>query len=232
MRASWRNEGQRLRMGGPAKNTKRYTLVKASDSALAEEIKKIVQAGSHRSVVKTATLISVEGQEEAVKKMCMKFVEDTKKVMEDEASGIISFECHTDAYEQGVFHFWERYKTNTYMGNYNSTKDAQKFTTDVRPLLQSPIAMVLYEYTEDGNLGPMANCIGPTGEGGLDDATGGTKGSGGGIQHAQTSNALQGGLVNLEKDDRKMHVVGNAGVNLGEIAEKAKKLFGGLGMKN
>eukprot|EP00959_Pyramimonas_sp_CCMP1952_P452573 9466812-Pyramimonas_sp.AAC.1 len=34
---------------------------------------------------------------------------------------------------------------------------------------------------------------GPTGEGGLDDATGGTKGSGGGIQHKQTSSALGGG---------------------------------------
>jgi hypothetical protein len=36
---------------------------------------------------------------------------------------------------------------------------------------------------------------GPTGEGGLDDATGGTKGSGGGIQHRQTSNMLQGGQL-------------------------------------
>jgi len=217
-------------MGTPPKNTKRYIMVKASDSALAEEIKKIVQAGSHRSVVKTATLMMVEGKEEEVKQMCADFVEVTKRAMEDETNGIISFECHPDAYETGVLHFWERYKSNALMGKYNSTKEAQKFTTDVRPLLQSPIAMILYEYAENGELGPMATCIGPTGEGGLDDATGGTKGSGGGIQHRQTSNMLQGGLVNLEKDDRKMHAPG--GVNLGEIAEKAKKLFGGIGKKN
>ena len=65
---------------------------------------------------------------------------------------------------------------------------------------------------------------GPTGEGGLDDATGGTKGSGGGIQHRQTSAALGGGLVNLEKDDRKLHVQ-PGGINLGKIAERAKNLF-------
>jgi quinol monooxygenase YgiN len=51
--------------------------------------------------------------------------------MEDETNGIISFECHPDAYETGVLHFWERYKSNALMGKYNSTKEAQKFTTDV-----------------------------------------------------------------------------------------------------
>ena len=36
------------------------------------------------------------------------------------------------------------------------------------------------------------------------------------------------GLVNLEKEhDRKMHVVNQGPINLGEIAEKAKKLFSG-----
>eukprot|EP00976_Prorocentrum_cordatum_P107449 1194642-Prorocentrum_minimum.AAC.6 len=33
-------------------------------------------------------------------------------------------------------------------------------------------------------------------------------------------------LVNLEKDDRKLHVQPIGGINLGEIADKARKLFG------
>eukprot|EP00240_Pyramimonas_obovata_P015593 CAMPEP_0118933222 /NCGR_PEP_ID=MMETSP1169-20130426/11680_1 /TAXON_ID=36882 /ORGANISM="Pyramimonas obovata, Strain CCMP722" /LENGTH=275 /DNA_ID=CAMNT_0006875957 /DNA_START=60 /DNA_END=887 /DNA_ORIENTATION=- len=225
MRATFRSAHKNQIASSSTRVSKRVRVVASvANESLSDEIQKIVQAGSHRSVVKNATLEAVEGKEEAVQKLCMKWVEATNKAKEDSANGILSFECHPDAYEKGVFHFWERYTTNASMAAYNSKKEAQTFMKEVRPMLQGPIAMVLYEYSDKAGLGPMATCVGPTGEGGLDDATGGTKGSGGGIQHRQTSNALGGGLVNLEKDDRKLHVQAG-GINLGKIAEKAKSLF-------
>lgn len=76
------------------------------------------------------------------------------------------------------------------LGRHNTRADVVAFLEDLTKegCLEGPVGMVLYEW-RDGQLGPACAQGGPKGEGGLDDATGGS-GMAGGAGLKQTSATL------------------------------------------
>ena len=145
-----------------------------------------------RNIACSKTLVAVAGQETAVESLCQEVTAYSKRQMSDRSSGILSFDCSRDGGDTNVFHFWEVYESNVTMGRHNTTPEVESFMNKVKPLLESPVGMVLYEM-KDGKLGPASVQGGPRGEGGLDDATGAT-GAAGGASYKQTS-----GTVDLSK---------------------------------
>mmetsp|Transcript_16058 Transcript_16058/g.22158 ORF Transcript_16058/g.22158 Transcript_16058/m.22158 type:complete len:243 (-) Transcript_16058:143-871(-) len=190
-----------------------------------------VKKRSGRTIVKTATLVASPKQADKVRKLCNDLVDFAHIEMKTGTkSGIESFECQEDSHEPGTFHFWERYSSNAFMANFNSNAEMQIFTTKVRPMLEGPIGMSLYEYS-NGQLGAAACPVGPTGEGGLEDAPGGNAGSGGGASLQQTSSTLD--LGNLTRGDEgdsfgMKENLREASQVVEEAVENAKKLFDGL----
>jgi len=159
---------------------------------------------SIRNVVKTATLVSGEDNVDKVKDLCIELVEAAQLKMEDPSSGILDFSVSEDAYDKGTFHFWERYSDHLKMGTFNSSKVVAGFMEKVRPLLEGPLAMAMYEW-RNGQLGPATTPVGPHGEGGLEDAPGGNKGSGGGARLQQTSKMIPTDMLvkmKMEEDGR------------------------------
>ena len=51
--------------------------------------------------------------------------------MKEKDSGIVSFEVSQDSWEPNVFHFWERYESNSHMGKHNTCPEMTKFLEDV-----------------------------------------------------------------------------------------------------
>lgn len=51
--------------------------------------------------------------------------------MKEKDSGIVSFEVSQDLNESNVFHFWERYESNSQMGKHNTCPEMTKFLEDV-----------------------------------------------------------------------------------------------------
>ena len=82
MRSAFRSAQKLQIVGARTTLSKRAPVTAAvANDSLADEIKRIVQDGSHRSIVKNATLEAVEGKEEAVQELCMKWVEATNKAV-------------------------------------------------------------------------------------------------------------------------------------------------------
>jgi quinol monooxygenase YgiN len=51
--------------------------------------------------------------------------------MRDRSSGINSFECSQDNWDKNVFHFWERYESNTHLGRHNTSDEFKRFMEKV-----------------------------------------------------------------------------------------------------
>ncbi len=52
--------------------------------------------------------------------------------MRDRGSGINAFECSQDNWDKNVFHFWERYESNTHLGRHNTAPEFKSFMEKVR----------------------------------------------------------------------------------------------------
>eukprot|EP00241_Pyramimonas_parkeae_P023622 CAMPEP_0114291610 /NCGR_PEP_ID=MMETSP0059-20121206/8586_1 /TAXON_ID=36894 /ORGANISM="Pyramimonas parkeae, Strain CCMP726" /LENGTH=266 /DNA_ID=CAMNT_0001413135 /DNA_START=175 /DNA_END=975 /DNA_ORIENTATION=- len=193
-----------------------------------------IKKREQRNVVKTLTLVASEGNREKVMEICKDVVaKSTTKMTENKSMGILEFVCQEDTFQPGTFHFWERYQNNVKMAEYNTSEDMVSFGKAVRPLLEAPMGMMLYEF-KNGHLGPCSMPIGPEGEGGLDDACGGNSGSGGGATLHQTAKANLGWNRRGDEGDsfgmpaqvtetlKDMDSVVNDAVN------SAKKMFDGL----
>ncbi|KAK9830333.1 hypothetical protein WJX72_011082 [[Myrmecia] bisecta] len=124
--------------------------------------------------------------------MCKQLVAFSDARKAQKGSGVHEFVCNQDNYEANVFHFWERYESNSHMGLHNSTPEVSKFMNEVQEHLEGPIGMALYEW-KDGKISNACIQGGPKGEGGLDDATG--AGGSGGAGHKQTSGVVDLGDV-------------------------------------
>eukprot|EP00878_Enallax_costatus_P003742 GHUV01003958.1.p1 GENE.GHUV01003958.1~~GHUV01003958.1.p1 ORF type:complete len:295 (+),score=70.14 GHUV01003958.1:34-918(+) len=156
-----------------------------------------VKAKSARQVCCSKTVVARPEQTEAVQQLCKQLTQFSQQQMANRSNGIHEFTCAADGWDQNVFHFWERYESNTAMGRHNTRPEVVKFMEQVTPLLERPVGMALYEY-RDGKIGAVGIQGGPKGEGGLDDATG-ASGAAGGASYKQTSRAAQ--LTSLKEDD-------------------------------
>eukprot|EP00976_Prorocentrum_cordatum_P107446 1194642-Prorocentrum_minimum.AAC.3 len=102
MRASFRS-AQKLQIAGSSTNFSKRTsvavaAVASSGQSLADEIKKIVEEGSHRSVVKNASMEAVTGKEAEVEALCKKFVEETNKLVSLPTQRLILFQIMKQSY--------------------------------------------------------------------------------------------------------------------------------------
>ena len=52
--------------------------------------------------------------------------------MRDKGSGINAFECSQDNWDKNVFHFWERYESNSHLGRHNTAPEFKTFMEKVR----------------------------------------------------------------------------------------------------
>jgi len=154
---------------------------------------------NEKHIVCSKTLIATEGKESLVDEACTRLVaavglSGPQATPATRAAatkrGVIEFSYGRDSYEPKVFHFWERYDSNVSLGRHNTRDDIVAFLEDLTKegCLEGPVGMVLYEW-RDGQLGPACAQGGPKGEGGLDDATGGS-GMAGGAGLKQTSATL------------------------------------------
>lgn len=155
-----------------------------------------VKKKAEKNVVCSKTLIVTPGKEEQVAKLCQDLVVFSHERMRDKSSGINAFECSQDNWDKNVFHFWERYESNSHLGRHNTSNEFTTFMNKIQPWLEEPVGMALYEW-RDGQLGNVAVQGGPKGEGGLDDATG-ASGSSGGASMKQTSATVD--LTNIEEE--------------------------------
>lgn len=158
-----------------------------------------VKKASAKNVVCSKTLVVKPGQEDQVEQMCRDIVQFSKDRMQDRSSGIHTFECSQDNWDKNVFHFWERYESNSHLGTHNTCHEYTTFMKKIQPHLEQPVGMALYEW-RDGQLGNVCVQGGPKGEGGLDDATG-ASGSSGGASMKQTSSAVD--LTGIKEDEDK-----------------------------
>lgn len=71
------------------------------------------------------------GSEKAVQDLCQKVVDFSVREMEDRSNGILEFGCNHDLEDKNVFHFWERYTSNTTMGRHNVKKPMIEFMEKV-----------------------------------------------------------------------------------------------------
>lgn len=167
-----------------------------------------VKRKNEKHVVCSKTLVAAPGKEDAVDAACSELVaafglSGPKATPATAAAakrrGVIEFTYGRDSYEPNVFHFWERYDSNVSLGRHNTRDEVVAFMERLQRdgLLQGPVGMVLYEW-RDGHLGPASAQGGPKGEGGLDDATGGS-GMAGGAGLKQTSATLD--LGNIERGE-------------------------------
>lgn len=163
-----------------------------------------VKRKNEKHVVCSKTLIASPGKEDDVDRACAELVAAVgvsgpqatpSTVAAAKRRGVIEFSYGRDSYEPNVFHFWERYDSNVALGRHNTRDDVVAFMERLQQekLLEGPVGMVLYEW-RDGHLGPACAQGGPKGEGGLDDATGGS-GMAGGAGLKQTSATLDLGNV-------------------------------------
>eukprot|EP00208_Stichococcus_sp_RCC1054_P002496 CAMPEP_0206144636 /NCGR_PEP_ID=MMETSP1473-20131121/24676_1 /ASSEMBLY_ACC=CAM_ASM_001109 /TAXON_ID=1461547 /ORGANISM="Stichococcus sp, Strain RCC1054" /LENGTH=222 /DNA_ID=CAMNT_0053540501 /DNA_START=197 /DNA_END=865 /DNA_ORIENTATION=+ len=149
-----------------------------------------VKRGSDKTVVCSKTVVAKLGSEKAVQDLCQKVVDFSVREMEDRSNGILEFGCNHDLEDKNVFHFWERYTSNTTMGRHNVKKPMIEFMEKVQPFSEKPVGLALYEM-KGGEISNIMMQGGPKGEGGLDDATGGSGGgSGGGASFKQTSSVV------------------------------------------
>jgi hypothetical protein len=158
-----------------------------------------VKRKNEKHIVCSKTLIATPGKESLVDEACARLVaavglSGPQATPATAAAatrlGVIEFSYGRDSYEPNVFHFWERYDSNVSLGRHNTREDIVAFLEDLTKegCLEGPVGMVLYEW-RDGQLGPACAQGGPKGEGGLDDATGGS-GMAGGAGLKQTSATL------------------------------------------
>lgn len=177
-----------------------------------------VKKGKEKNVVCTKTLIAKGEHRDDVERLCGEYYETIKGAYCGRRTGVLSFECNRDTFDDNVFHFFERYtttdkfqdmmgkeETKTFLENVSALRDraadpphdaltAMRIVrfddrVQVNEYLEKPVGMALYEYV-DGRMGNACVGIGPKGEGGLDDATGANK-YGGGARYEQTSTTLQ-----------------------------------------
>ncbi|GAB4816838.1 hypothetical protein N2152v2_003884 [Parachlorella kessleri] len=189
-----------LRQHAAASFVRRRPFTKAAPSPCPSrgrlQIVAAVKKAAVKNVVCSKTLVVKPGKEDQVAKLCKTLVEFSHDRMRDRGSGINAFECSQDNWDKNVFHFWERYESNTHLGRHNTAPEFKSFMEKVQPLLEAPVGMALYEW-RDGQLGNAAMQGGPKGEGGLDDATG-ASGSSGGASMKQTSATVD--LTNIEEE--------------------------------
>lgn len=156
-----------------------------------------IKKGSEKNVVCCKTLLAKEEAKDEVAALCEGITAFSKAAMVDRNTGIMSFECTRDMYEDHVFYFWERYVGNSAMGKHNTTPEMNNFMEAVNAHLQQPVGMALYEW-RDGQLGHACIQGGPKGEGGLDDATG--AGGAGGASMKQSSAVVNLGTVESDEE--------------------------------
>lgn len=158
-----------------------------------------VKRRNEKHIVCSKTLVATAGKESLVDEACAKLVAavglsgpqaSPATAAAANRRGVIEFSYGRDSYEPNVFHFWERYESNVALGRHNTREDAVAFLEALTKegLLEGPVGMVLYEW-RDGQLGPACAQGGSKGEGGRDDATGGS-GMAGGAGLKQTSATL------------------------------------------
>lgn len=155
-----------------------------------------------KQVVCSKTLVAKPGEEDAVAAACADLV---AKAGPSPADGVLEFAVSRDPAEPAVFHFWERYASNVALGRHNARPDVVAWMEGVVPRLEGPVGMVLYEW-RDGALSNACQQGGPKGEGGLDDATGGS-GMAGGAGLKQTSGTVELGVKDeVEEEEKKESV--------------------------
>ena len=158
-----------------------------------------VKRKNEKHIVCSKTLVAAQGKESLVDEACARLVAAVglsgpqatpATAAAANKRGVIEFSYGRDSYEPQIFHFWERYDSNVALGRHNTREDVVAFLEDLTKegCLEGPVGMVLYEW-RDGQLGPACAQGGPKGEGGLDDATGGS-GMAGGAGLKQTSATL------------------------------------------
>ena len=178
-----------------------------------------VKRSADKHIVCSKTLTAKAGEEEKVNELCAALVAAAGPAS---APGVVEFSFGRDAYDPQTFHFWERYDSNVSLGRHNTRADVTAFMEEVRresvaavpspgwppppaptprppsapqviTHLEGPVGMVLYEW-RDGQLSSACAQGGPKGEGGLDDATGGS-GMAGGASLKQSSATLDMGNI-------------------------------------
>lgn len=132
-----------------------------------------VKAGNARGVMFHQTLVAIPEQAQVVREMCQKRVQVADNLNGDEKKrkGPSEAYLEQDPSEQNVFFLWEKYPSNMAMAERQAEAGNVQWLEEVRPMLEEPVRMVLYEYQGD-MLGVPSVYLGPKGEGGLDDATG------------------------------------------------------------
>lgn len=114
-----------------------------------------VKRAGVKNVVCSKTLVIKPGKEDEVAKLCKEIVEFSHARMRDRSAGIHSFECSQDNWDKNVFHFWERYESNTHLGRHNTSDEFKAFMEKVGGTLQLGACWVA------GWLGGLAGCLAP-----------------------------------------------------------------------
>jgi quinol monooxygenase YgiN len=78
------------------------------------------------------TLVALPEHRERVQQLCAEVTAFSVGRMADRDSGIQEFSCSADGWEDGVFHFWERYESNVALGRHNTAPEMEAFMRTVR----------------------------------------------------------------------------------------------------
>mmetsp|Transcript_31817 Transcript_31817/g.70686 ORF Transcript_31817/g.70686 Transcript_31817/m.70686 type:complete len:227 (+) Transcript_31817:124-804(+) len=191
-----------------------------------------IKSKGNKQVVFSRTLIVKPENMKTVTDICGKYSALMASKVEDRSSGVVSFQCVRDTFDDKQIHFWERYESTTSFDKCTKDDWMNKFMQQVNPYLEAPVGLALYEW-KNGQISSSCLPLGPKGEGGLDDATGAGGTGGASMKRSSAAIPVVAALTDAEVDDTHQDSDKGHGVigYMNMMGNQLKSLQGFFGLK-